>query len=228
MVARRAFGSAAKRAAVLSTQFQVLPTDMSTPLTKPYICSSATFRSARGFKNFEFSLKVLAMGDNFGDYKFISRTSSQFWNKLSRVVAPYSDQFCKISKLWPISVDDRHKHFVGTSRYCEEKLCEKLFPAPPSAPPGGPCHHDGGTFPCPFGLKNFYNLKHFCDLSNFVSEIDILVINNRVNDCKFCVDLGLRISNLKFCKSDKFANFPFFQNFVKKKSDISNFAGFRL
>ena len=50
-------------------------------------------------------------------------------------------------------------------------------------------------------LKNFYT--KFWRFEQFLSEIDILV--TRVNDFKFCVDLGLRISN--------FANLSISQNF---------------
>ena len=67
-------------------------------------------------------------------------------------------------------------------------------------------------------------IQNFGDLSNFVSEIDILV--NRVNDFKFCVDLGLRISNFanlsisqififsKILSKTIFANFHFFSKIL--------------
>ena len=61
-------------------------------------------------------------------------------------------------------------------------------------------------------------IQNFTDLSICLSEIGILV--TRVNDFKFCVNLGSRISNFAKLFVD-FAKFQFFSNFVQKKLNIA-------
>ena len=65
-------------------------------------------------------------------------------------------------------------------------------------------------------------IQNFGKFGNIFCEIGILII--RVNDFKFCVDLGLTISNLPILQN---CNFSKISKFVSKKSFIANFVGFR-